>query len=502
MKTLRKITSFLLAAILAMNLALCVLPLFAAADDEEQEPSVIQDLFCQTLSGAEVTDEKTDLRLIFEVTASEVESLGFVFSLSNEYPTVDGENCTVKTVSTLYSSIQADGESIVADEGTYFAAVKLTNIPHAAFDTEICVCAFVETEEGEYVYSDVAYISVCDALEHEHTVTTESVYVPATFYSNGYWAGVCDECGLLTITDEDYSTGSTENYVWTSSNSGTVLKSLPITKVLQGNHFYPTAKNPEGNDLLIEYSLFWNESLLNLNTGSKENNSTPFISSRIANASGGDSANLIKISPTANIENSLCKYAGGMEAGEIDQITAEGAAFTPAGMLTSDGAYSDYPNLGGSDPDNPEYGWHRIGMRVHQEVTNLASLKEDTTAGATAAQYDVTVTVYLDGEAVAQLHGSFSNAANYLYTAESDGNGGVVYTDISSNRYIHVFHLNNGKANVGTSVYFALADLEATCGKEFNQNVRKLASPVATDNLQFKDDRTTMKAVRYYELAN
>ncbi|MCQ2414173.1 MAG: hypothetical protein MJ082_05205, partial [Clostridia bacterium] len=404
MKTLRKITSFLLAAILAMSLALCVLPLFAGA--EEEEPSVIQELSYQTLSGAKITDGNTDLRLIFKVTTSEVESLGFVFSLSNDDPTVKGESCTVKTVSTLYSSIQADGEPIAAGEGTYFAAVKLTNIPHAAFDTGICIRAFVETEEGEYVYSEVKCITVCNALGHTHTVTDESVYVPATLYSDGYRGGVCDVCELDAVT-KTYAKISPTREVWTSDSASTSVDKRKLSEIQNGNHFYPTVENPEGNDLLIEYSLFLNETLLNL-----DSSKGPYVSARIAEKGGTSSSDLVYYSLTNNVKGSWCTFAGGFEAGALGEVTSEGAAYTPAGMCAKGGSYAAYPNIGGSDQSNPEYGWHRISIRLHQEVTNLDALK----AGATAATYDIVVTTYIDGVAISQLHGDLP-AENRLFSA-------------------------------------------------------------------------------------
>ena len=272
---------------------------------------------------------------------------------------------------------------------------------------------------------------------------------------------------------------------WTSSSSGNYSAKKALAEIQGDDHFYPTEDNPEGNDLLIEYSLLWNDTLLNLEPGTNTATS-PFITTKIANWNGTEDNVLTYWSPTNNVNDAWCKYAGGFEAGALQLVAEEDivAGGTPAGMCASGGGFSDYPNVGGADQANPEYGWHRVGIRLHQEVTNVDAVK----AGE-GAEYRFVITLYFDGVPVSMLKGTTSDAKkigtnNYLFTASSDGNGGITYADNaklngedSVRRTIFAIRFNAQKAKADTAVYWADADIYYTCGKEFVQKVTKVADP-------------------------
>ena len=187
---------------------------------------------------------------------------------------------------------------------------------------------------------------------------------------------------------------------------------------------------------------------------------------------GSDYNNLTWQALTGEMPEAYGQYSGGYESGDLGTIPA-GDTVTPAGMCGGDGAYSAYPNIGGADQANPEYGWHRIGFRVHQEVTNADAVK-----GGAAATYKVTITAYFDGVKAFALSGSVK-AQNLLYTATSDGEGGITYADGASDRYVYAFRIQEIAAN--DDVYIPIGEVSVTCGTEFVQKVEKVASPAAKD---------------------
>ena len=176
---------------------------------------------------------------------------------------------------------------------------------------------------------------------------------------------------------------------------------------------------------------------------------------------------------------------------------------TPAKIVEEGGAFADYPNIGGSVRATPEYGWHRIGIRIHEEVTNAAALKKDTVAGKTKATYVVTETVYIDGVAAYKLKtddtvSGLRSKYDLLFTAASDGKGGIVYTDVGTDRNVIPFMLNSTTAKSGKFVYGAIADVFVSCGKDFVQKVEKLATP--TDSTITFSAGISLQAPVYYKI--
>ena len=134
--------SFIVVAVLFGLLLFSFLSSAATPGDE------IQNLCFQTTSGDTVDSENTSLRFLFTVGSLDYTRVGFVFSNSNENPTVGGEDCYVHETATVYSAVRADGESVPAPAGRYWVAVKITEIPHASFGERIYVNAFVEDGSG------------------------------------------------------------------------------------------------------------------------------------------------------------------------------------------------------------------------------------------------------------------------------------------------------------------------------------------------------------------
>ena len=325
---------------------------------------------------------------------------------------------------------------------------------------------------GEFVPDTVAAIPVDpNAHDADWNVIREPSVVDQ---ADGNRNGTCVYCGKHV---EQTTTFSPTILVLTDKTAGKYESDrIPIFASGKEQHFYPTAGNPSGNDLYIEYSVFFNRTMQNLDV----ENYDPYVTTRI------NSESIVYWSPVADVSDAWCKYAGGFEAtGDNFSIpVSDSEVKTPANMVKEGGVYADYPNIGGSDPGVvPKYGWHRIGVRIHEEVANASTLKKDTKAGKTRATYVVTETVYFDGVPAYKLKTSTSKkgmktSANLLYTAESDGKGGIVYTDIDPESYVVPFRMNGTTAKSGKTAYVAIADVFVRCGKDFVQKVEKLTTPV------------------------
>ena len=325
---------------------------------------------------------------------------------------------------------------------------------------------------------------------HDHVFDGPyAVTKEATLLESGTRCKTCSICGNYGA-EEAYEF-EPEVHAWTNASSGTYnADKVPMSEVMDGDHFYPTTDNPAGKDLLVEYSILWNESMLNFVGSSK-----PHITTRIGEEGGGKSNNLVYWSPVSDNSDADCKFAGGFEYGTM-RTSEEGNPYPKMTKPNVGDSYADFPNIGGTDQANPEWGWHRVQIRVHEEVTNLEEVK----TGAAAA-YKCTTTIYIDGVLVSILSstdmmGDNTND-NKFFTAASDGKGGVTYTDIPDGRWLHPMRFNSITAKADTTIYMVYADLSVTCGTAFVQNVEKVASPVAA-TLTVAEG-VTVPATMYYQ---
>jgi len=129
-------------------LILAVLLLFSLASSASEPPEEIDAFGFQTIAADSAESPSTSLRFVFTVGSLNYTRVGFVFSSSNENPTVGGADCSIHETTAVYSSIYADGERVSAPKGRYWVAVKMTGIPQASFGDRIYVNAFVEDGEG------------------------------------------------------------------------------------------------------------------------------------------------------------------------------------------------------------------------------------------------------------------------------------------------------------------------------------------------------------------
>ena len=293
---------------------------------------------------------------------------------------------------------------------------------------------------------------------------------------------LCMYCGE-TVTGE-YTYQPTER-VFTSSSGRYDTDRVYFDDVRGNKHFYPTEADPEGNDLLIEFSLLWNETILNF-----QPSADPYIVGRF---DGGKP--IYYLSPVVGCPTSDAKVAGAFEwMGNFTTPISDAEVDTPASMIGSSSYYSDYPNIAGPDQDNPEWGWHRVGIRYHLELIAGRT-------GENLTDYVGITTLYVDGVALYKLStgtNGMQTWATHLFTAADDGMGGVVYAD--ANNFIIPIQINSAKAQAGTTVCFVYADLCVTCGKNFVQTVEKVANPEAA--YYDTPDGDVLDAPIWYRLAD
>ncbi|MBO4283115.1 MAG: endonuclease/exonuclease/phosphatase family protein [Clostridia bacterium] len=461
----RKRTLSLLLVLAMLTLAFALIVPVATAAEPEPESEEIQDFDYQTPVNFAVAGATTEMRFLFTIGSLDYTKAGFVFSFESygnvEEPEIGADSCYTVEATAAYSTIIADGETIPAPDGRWWIAAKVTNIPQDEFNNWIYVRAFVTDGEGTR-YSDAAHISPFEA----HRGNGESIRE---------YKG--------TSSKKDY--GDLRN-VWTD-----VLQSGAKT-------FCPTQGNPAGNDLYIEYSVLFSkyltETYLKASAG-------PYVVSGVAE---GDSMHYALIYWDPCDAKSDYRFT---TTGNFTTVAPEDPGLFP--NIATGSEYADFPHVGGEDAENPEYGWHRIGIVYHEEVTNVNAVK-----GGADAEYYLTVSLYIDGRLVSVLCSTDNLAEdsnNYdlkLYTAESDGNGGIVYTDVAEterDQSVYVYRLRNFQYVSGSKIpYCVFADCYATCGNDFVQRVTCVDN--YPDYTEYKyatsDGSKSVDAPLYYRIVN
>ena len=158
---LKKTAPALLFAAILVLAAVLLFTFRSSADGEE-----IRNFSYQTPTADTIESGDTDFRFLFTVGSLDYTRVGFVASKTNQNPTVGGVGCKVYGSSVVYSAIRADGKLVPAPDGRYWAAIKLTGVTNADFDTPIYLNAFVEDGEG-IRYATAQTITVCRALGNQ-----------------------------------------------------------------------------------------------------------------------------------------------------------------------------------------------------------------------------------------------------------------------------------------------------------------------------------------------
>ena len=336
-----------------------------------------------------------------------------------------------------------------------------------------------------------------DVVPTAHKVLEWDTDAPTLLKPTGSRSGICAYCQAPVQEDLTF-----EHDVQTlTTSSGKYTAGYATLGEIRGDdHFYPTDASPEGNDLLVEYSLLWNETLLNLyNT----NDVMPAVDTRITTSSSGTSGNMgiarLELANDTTSQWCICKFAGGMTGYGTPEGDSPYSRFT-----TTVNDVTAYPNIGGANPGDgqphgeTQWGWHRISVRFREEVTNVDAVK----GGATATYY-IQMWVYIDGDLVFHNSGTdhrkdSDGTDRKLYSAAPDGEGGIAYTE-NDHLYLHGAFLDSKRMKDGKG-YFEIADYSSTIGSDFVQNVKKVSDP--TPATLEVEDGVSLPSTMWYELAD
>ena len=248
--------------------------------------------------------------------------------------------------------------------------------------------------------------------------------------------------------------------------SGVYIKVGESRRAKGDKHYYPTEENPLGNDMLVEVSYLWNSTMDSANY-----KGGPLT---FAHGDGYDVfhvASKLDAKDNRKVSGVACKYTYIVPTPE--QIAENSALKKPA--------------LG-------EYGWHRLGFRIHQE----AKIAED------AVEYTYIASAYVDGTMVLSFdltdwttHGFNSTVTGLLYTARIE-EGELKYYDLGENpdsAFLNSFGLFiledffNKTVSADNAAYLVFCDMTISCGQDFAQKVEPNATPAdATFTL---DDKGT-----------
>ena len=436
----------------------------------------------------------TEYTVDLEPTCTTAGSKSYHCTVCNEIipETVVAIEVIPHTPATEYT-VDLEPTCTTAGSKSYHCSVCSAIIP----ETEVAVEVIPHTAETEYTIDVEAtcaapgsksyHCSVCHGIiaetvvaipinDNSHAVSSWET-TAATLLSNGSRHGECAVCHQdivetfdktepLIYNSGDKAAGSSTYTATSGDNANDVLIKERIYNIqnASGKKFYPTQDDPTGNDLLVEFSILWNETLENSGDKSDDGNSARF-SFQI-----GEGYSFYELTTRSN-------HNSGNWSNTFGDIT-------PRNYTTVN--YPDpfvNPNIGG-------YGWHRIGIRIHQEAA----------IDGNGVAYTYIVTYYIDGVRVVEIDATtFATASNrrMLFSATND-NGTLVYSD-PVNKYDALVWVKATEFFKNSSgAYLGLGDVSITCGKTFVQQVERVESPVA-DTLEVAEG-VTVPATVYYRI--
>jgi hypothetical protein len=126
----------------------------------------ISPVFGQLQTGTTVDSESAAIRFAAAIDSRDFAEAGFVFSKVTANPTVDDAASLAVSTTTVWTSINAAGLVVTAEElhGSYIFACTVNGIGNANFGTDIYVRAYVKDFDGNYTYTDAKTYSVTNML--------------------------------------------------------------------------------------------------------------------------------------------------------------------------------------------------------------------------------------------------------------------------------------------------------------------------------------------------
>ena len=267
---------------------------------------------------------------------------------------------------------------------------------------------------------------------------------------------------VSTMTLEERQAFNTENKVdWldngndgSDDKNGVYIKIAESAQIKGEKHFYPTEEDALGNDMLVEVSYLWNSTM---DSGNYKGGPLTFAH--------GDGYDVFHVASKLDAKDNR----------KVNNVACEYTYIVPTPAQIAENSALKKPALG-------EYGWHRLGFRIHQE----AEIAED------AVKYTYIASAYVDGTKVLEFdltdwttHGFNSTVTGLLYTARIE-EGELKYYDLGENPdsvlrtsyglfIIEDFFGKSVSADNGAYVVFC--DMTISCGQDFVQKVEQNATP-------------------------
>ena len=292
---------------------------------------------------------------------------------------------------------------------------------------------------------------------------------PASFWKKGSSEAECSVCGekvteelemtspLVYVSNWEAGERATASYV-----SGTQFMLRQKLNEMNDSWvpFYPTGEYPEGNDLLVEFSLLWNETLKNVGD--------------VLTVMHIEDYNLFNISLTDGTVTSRER------PGDV-------YLYPTAADIAVDPSLKAVP-IG-------EYGWHRIGVRIHQDA--------EVVGGELKKSY--IATLYLDGVMVLQVdksvwvfEGDYGKGRTVsdasLYRVEYSA-GEIAYYENMLHNEVRISHEDFFKS--GDPAYLVIADIFITRGQDFVEDIREIVTPEYAPDFAVTET-VNLPALRYF----
>lgn len=407
----RSLTLLLLLALLIVCVAILI-PVAVSASGTPANGGEIEDFSYQTLTDADVkNDEDTDLRFLFSINNLDYNEVGFVFSKSDD-PVKTDDPQNYKATTKVYRSVTANSEEIPAPNGRFWVAVQLSDIPHDNFADYVYIRPYVKDGSGTR-YGETKRINVCEALHHVHEIKNPTG--TATLLNPGTRCGYCAACDIEGIVEEDVraavadSLHSAQKFLKGSSDASEFDRYVYVNNTPTGSQkYYPddSDNGGEGRDFYFEIDMLWNETMLNSYQNKFQlcffkGNSIPlfFFTPR-------DYVNRFEREGSDSQGDN--PWSGGFDwTNGNDPVALEG----PAGGVGC--LFDRYPNLNNSG-DEQDWGWHRIGVRVH----------EDAVTDGVTVTYSGVFYLYIDGVQrwkVSLNPSTLKSKGALLFTRDVDG---------------------------------------------------------------------------------
>ena len=365
-----------------------------------------------------------------------------------------------------------------------------------------------------------------------HNVEEWNVTVEPTLDTIGERQGTCTLCHEPQVEAYALPIYNSKAFVGPYASGNSIVFSKTVGEISGADKtFHPTSTDPDGNDLWIEYSFLWNDTLANWNQAKSEMSLAAF-----KNDNG--SYRHFYYLYTNDGQSADCPYKG-----HFDYSTYLGdLSYNCAFDLTSEGngiglykAGWDSPLTRASSPyvyDEDSMttgGWHRIGVRFHQE-----SEIDDAKGGIVYTGYSE---LYVDGVKVwkvrTDMQGYWKNSkwnqlAGYAGKGKADlkSNDLLLWyakTELDENDVAEEWTLYNGVyykdhddmivygslanyAGSTTAAYASLYDVNWTCGDGFVRTVTPVATPaertITLDDMGTEDaeDDLIVSAAIFYEV--